>query len=137
MFVTDLLAPRDAPAKHIIAAVGSSSLEKGNAFVEKLWTNAPNQNPRPVVYADYQSVYDDKNVDIIYVGTPHSLHKQNCLDAIAAGKHVLCEKPFTINASESQEIIDAARKKGVFIMEGLLSYAVFSTVGVLSADHLA
>ena len=49
----------------------------------------------------------------------HSLHKMNCLDAISAGKHVLCEKPFTINAKETQEIIDAARAKGVFVMEGV------------------
>lgn len=118
MFVTDLLAPRSAPAKHTIAALGSSSLEKGNTFVEKLWDNAPKQ-PRPVVYADYQGVYDDDSVDIVYIGTPHSLHKANCLDAIAAGKHVLCEKPFTINAKETEEIIDMARKKGVFIMEGM------------------
>ncbi|KAJ4253985.1 hypothetical protein NW762_010386 [Fusarium torreyae] len=118
MFLTDLLAPRDAPAKHTVTAIGSSSLEKGNAFVEKLWENAPEQ-PRPQVYADYQGVYDDPNVDVVYVGTPHSLHKKNCLDAIAAGKHVLCEKPFTINEKEAQEIVDAARQKGIYIMEAV------------------
>lgn len=121
MFLTDLLVTRpNAPAKHTIAAIGSSSLEKGNAFVEKVWEKAP-EKPRPQVYADYQGVYDDPNVDVVYVGTPHSLHKKNCLDAIAAGKHVLCEKPFTINAKETREIIDAAREKGVFVMEGMFS----------------
>ncbi|TPX11445.1 uncharacterized protein E0L32_007864 [Thyridium curvatum] len=119
MFTSDLLAARpDAPARHTIAALGSSSLEKGNAFVDKVWAKTPDQ-PRPQVYADYRGVYDDPNVDVVYVGTPHSLHKQNCLDAIAAGKHVLCEKPFTINAKEAQEVVDAARKKGVFIMEAV------------------
>jgi predicted dehydrogenase len=118
MFLTDLLVTRpDARAKHTIAAIGSSSLDKGNAFVEKLWKKAP-EKPRPQVYADYQGVYDDPNVDVVYVGTPHSLHKKNCLDAIAAGKHVLCEKPFTINAKETREIMDAAKQKGVFVMEG-------------------
>lgn len=124
MFVKDLLAPRSSPsAKHTITALGSSSLEKGNAFVEKLWGGsaaAAPPPPQPVVYADYQGVYDDGSVDIVYIGTPHSLHRENCLDAIAAGKHVLCEKPFTINAREAQEVVDAARKKGVFIMEGAL-----------------
>ncbi|KFZ23888.1 hypothetical protein V502_01616 [Pseudogymnoascus sp. VKM F-4520 (FW-2644)] len=123
MFVKDLLAPRSSPpAKHTITALGSSSLEKGNAFVEKLWGEsaaAAPPPPRPVVYADYQGVYNDGSVDIVYIGTPHSLHRENCLDAIAAGKHVLCEKPFTINAREAQEVVDAARKKGVFIMEAV------------------
>ncbi|KAL1846312.1 hypothetical protein Daus18300_014295 [Diaporthe australafricana] len=101
-----------------MAALGSSSLEKGNAFVDKVWENTPDQ-PRPQVYADYHGVYNDPNVDIVYVGTPHSLHKKNCLDAIAAGKHVLCEKPFTINEKEAQEVVDAATRKGVFIMEAV------------------
>lgn len=122
MFVHDLLAARpEAPARHIVAALGSSSLEKGNAFVDKLWEKAPEQ-PRPQVYADYHGVYNDPNVDIVYVGTPHSLHQKNCLDAIAAGKHVLCEKPFTINEKEAEEVVDAARRKGVFIMEGKLTF---------------
>lgn len=119
MFVQDLLAARPgAPARHAIVALGSSSLEKGKAFVQKLWENAAEQ-PRPQVYADYQGVYNDPNVDIVYVGTPHSLHKKNCLDAIAAGKHVLCEKPFTINEKEAQEVVDAASRRGVFIMEAV------------------
>lgn len=124
MFVQDLLAARpDASAQHTIVALGSSSLEKGNAFVSKLWEKSPEQ-PRPQVYADYQGVYDDPQVDIVYVGTPHSLHKKNCLDAIAAGKHVLCEKPFTINEKEAQEVVDAARRRGVFIMEGKMSFTL-------------
>ena len=119
MFTQDLLATRpDSPASHTIAAVGSSSLEKGSAFVDKVWEKTPAQ-PRPKVYADYHGVYNDPNVDVVYVGTPHSLHKKNCLDAIAAGKHVLCEKPFTINEKEAQEVVDAARRKGVFVMEGM------------------
>ncbi|KAI3390676.1 hypothetical protein diail_8882 [Diaporthe ilicicola] len=101
-----------------MVALGSSSLEKGNAFVDKVWAKTPEQ-PRPHVYADYHGVYNDPNVDIVYVGTPHSLHKKNCLDAIAAGKHVLCEKPFTINEKEAQDIVDAAKLKGVFVMEAV------------------
>jgi dihydrodiol dehydrogenase / D-xylose 1-dehydrogenase (NADP) len=119
MFVTDILAPRpDAHAKHTIAAIGSSSLDKGNAFVDKLWSGGNESRARPSVYADYRGVYDDPSVDIVYVGTPHALHRQNCLDAIAAGKHVLCEKPLTINEREAREVAEAARAKGVFLMEG-------------------
>lgn len=120
MFVTDLLAPRPGLAKHKIVAIGSSSVQKGTAFVDKLWEKAPEQT-RPTVYPDYQGVYEDEEVDIVYIGTPHSLHKRNCLDAIAADKHVLCEKPFTINEKEAKEVARAAKAKGVFIMEGMSS----------------
>ena len=58
------------------------------------------------------------------LGTPHSVHKKNCLDAIAAGKHVLCERPFTINEKETQEVVDAVRRKGVYVMEGKLDSRV-------------
>ncbi|KAE8334984.1 hypothetical protein BDV24DRAFT_169670 [Aspergillus arachidicola] len=118
MFVTDLIAPRKDPqAIHIVTALGSSSEEKGASFVRNIWKDS--QATRPQIYDQYQSVYNDKNVDIVYIGTPHAMHKQNCLDAIEEGKSVLCEKPFTINEREAQEVIDAARAKGVFIMEAV------------------
>ncbi|KAL2821526.1 hypothetical protein BJX63DRAFT_417925 [Aspergillus granulosus] len=79
----------------------------------------PTISPVPTVYSDYQSVYNDSAVDIIYIGTPHALHKQHCLDAIAAGKHILCEKAFTINAAEAREVLAAAAEKKVFIMEAM------------------
>lgn len=117
MFVQDLLIERSDPqADHQIVAIGSSSYEKGRQFVEKVFKSDRKDLPR--VYDNYHDAYNDANVDIIYVGTPHSCHMQNCLDAIAAGKHVLCEKPFAINEKEAQIIVHAARKKGVFIMEG-------------------
>lgn len=116
-FVTDLTLPRDdASAHHIIQAIGSSSLEKGKAFVTK---HLPNTSPAPTVYGTYEGVYADPNVDIIYIGTPHAFHAQNCLDAIRRGKHVLCEKTFTLNAREAQLVFDAARQQGVFVMEAM------------------
>ncbi|CAH0022150.1 unnamed protein product [Clonostachys rhizophaga] len=112
-FVNDLVIERSNPgARHVIQAIASSSIAKGKAFAEK---HLPQQNP--TIYGSYQDCYEDANVDIIYIGTPHSLHKQNCLDAIAAGKHVLCEKAFTITAKEAREVFDAAHKKGVYVME--------------------
>ncbi|KAL3460376.1 hypothetical protein BJX64DRAFT_278565 [Aspergillus heterothallicus] len=116
-FTKDITAPRKSPrATHIIQAIGSSSLEKGNAFVSQ---HLPNISPAPTVYADYQSVYNDPAVDIIYIGTPHALHKQHCLDAITAGKHILCEKAFTLNAADAREVLAAATEKNVFIMEAM------------------
>ena len=122
MFVTDILAPRtDGVVEHVLSAVGStSSVEKSNKFIDSYWKG---NGSRPKALGSYQEVYDDAEVDIIYIATPHSLHKQNCLDAIRAGKHILCEKPFTINAREAEEVIDAAKAKGVFLMEGERSHS--------------
>lgn len=114
-FVQDLQESRaDAKANHIIQAIGSSSIHKGKSF---LATNCPDSSA--IVHGSYAELYTDPNVDCIYVATPHAFHKKNCLDAIAAKKHVLCEKPFTITAKESLEVFAAAKANGVFIMEGL------------------
>jgi predicted dehydrogenase len=113
-FVEDIALPRpESEANHIIQAIGSSSQEKGKKFVE---THLPGTSP---TIGTYEQVYADPKVDIIYIGTPHAFHKQNCLDAIKHGKHVLCEKAFTLNAAEAKEVFDAAAKKGVFVMEAM------------------
>lgn len=117
-FVTDLSLPRtDARAKHVIRAIGSSSEDKAKMFIRDF---VPLSEQSAVSsYDSYDAVYNDSAVDIVYIATPHAFHKQNCLDAISAGKHVLCEKPFTINSREATEVIEAARKAGVFVMEGM------------------
>ena len=63
-------------------------------------------------------MYNDPEVDVVYIGTPHAFHLTNALDAINAGKHVLCEKPMTINVKETDILIAAAKKNGVYLMEG-------------------
>ncbi|CAG8219740.1 unnamed protein product [Penicillium salamii] len=114
-FVGDLVLPReDKQANHIIQAIGSSSKQKAEDFIQKF---APESTA--TAYGAYESVYSDPEVDIVYIGTPHAFHKQACLAAIAQGKHVLCEKPFTLNRDEAVEVFDAARKQGVFVMEAL------------------
>lgn len=114
-FCTDLVLERpDSQANHIIQAIGSSSVEKGRDFAKR---HLPNQ--APTVYGSYKEVYADPAVDIIYIGTPHAFHKQNCLDAIKHGKHVLCEKAFALNAAEAREVLEAAKQKGVFVMEAM------------------
>ncbi|KAL8366106.1 hypothetical protein RB595_004737 [Gaeumannomyces hyphopodioides] len=121
-FVQDLVVERKGrKAKHIVQAIGSSSVEKGRAFAEKhLAGSGQQQQPAPRIYGSYDAVYQDPDVDIVYIGTPHAFHKQNCLDAIGAGKHVLCEKPFTLNAAQANDVFAAARAKGgVFVMEAM------------------
>lgn len=126
-FVTDLLVPRpNAKATHEIVAIGSSSLAKAEKFVADVITPSLSSSTSsqqgkaatPKLYDDYKGVYANADVDIVYVGTPHSLHMRNCLDAIEMGKNVLCEKPFAINAREAEEVVSAARRKGVYVMEG-------------------
>ncbi|KAF4119408.1 Oxidoreductase family, NAD-binding Rossmann fold [Geosmithia morbida] len=115
-FVTDLLMPRDdAKAKHVIQCIGASSIQKGEDFVAKHMNGAP----KPTLYGSYEEVYNDSNVDVVYIGTPHGFHKRDCLNAIAAGKNVLCEKAFTINAKEAREVLEAAKKKGVYLAEAM------------------
>jgi dihydrodiol dehydrogenase / D-xylose 1-dehydrogenase (NADP) len=123
-FAADLLLQRaSAPVRHQITALGTSSQAKGTNFVASVFSSASPSALRPKIYTSYSHVYTDPQVDIVYIGTPHSYHKEQCLAAIAAGKHVLCEKPFTINAAEAEEVIVAARAKGVFIMEGAFHFA--------------
>ncbi|KEF58393.1 uncharacterized protein A1O9_06319 [Exophiala aquamarina CBS 119918] len=115
-FVEDLLIERPgAQAEHIVQAIGCSSATKGAEFVSKY---IPSSAHQPSV-GTYEDVYSNPNVDVVYIGTPHAFHKKNCLDAIAAGKHVLCEKAFTITAKESREVCAAAKQKGVFVMEAM------------------
>lgn len=67
----------------------------------------------------YESLVQDPDVDVVYVATPNALHREHALMAIAAGKAVLCEKPFALDAAEAREIVTAARAAGVFCMEAM------------------
>ncbi len=69
------------------------------------------------VHASYDDVINDPEIDAIYNPLPNGLHAEWTLKAIAAGKHVLCEKPFTANAAEAEEVADAAEKSGLVVME--------------------
>lgn len=120
-FVSDLALQRqNAPIKHIIHAIGSSSLLKATTFIEK---NCPLSSP--IARDNYHDVYNDPNVDIVYIGTPHTCHFDNALDAINAGKNVLCEKPMTINAEQTRVLMRAAREKGVLLVEGMQSLPLY------------
>ena len=75
------------------------------------------------------------DVDVFYIATPTATHRALCLAAIAAGKHVLCEKPMTATADELLEVTEAARAKGVFAMEGM--WLRFNPVVQQTRDSLA
>lgn len=73
----------------------------------------------PKRYGSYEEVATDPEVDAIYISTIHPLHHDNMRACIEAGKPTLCEKPFTINAAQTAEMIQLARAKGVFLMEAM------------------
>jgi predicted dehydrogenase len=94
-----------------VVAVGSRSPERAERFAAEVGA--------PRVHASYEALVADPEVDVIYVASPHSEHRDHALLAIAAGKHVLVEKAFTRNAAEARTVLDAAAAAGVFAMEAM------------------
>ena len=75
----------------------------------------------PHRYASYEAMAADTDVDVVYIGTPHSRHCDDTLLYLGAGKHVLCEKPFAINHRQATRMRDAARANQLFLMEAIWS----------------
>lgn len=92
-----------------LIAVGSRSQEKADAFGAEFHA--------PHCHGSYASLVSDPDVDVIYVATPHPMHADDSQLCLAAGKAVLCEKPFTINAAQAEKVISLAREKRLFLLE--------------------
>ncbi|OGF45579.1 MAG: hypothetical protein A2452_10455 [Candidatus Firestonebacteria bacterium RIFOXYC2_FULL_39_67] len=95
-----------------LIAVGSRSEESACKFGDEFKISK--------CYGSYESLLADKDVKAVYISTPHSLHAKWAIRSAEAGKHVLCEKPVSINSAESAKIIEAARKNKVFFMEAFM-----------------
>jgi predicted dehydrogenase len=93
------------------AAVGSRHLDSAIRFADEL--DIPNR------HASYEALVADPDVDVVYVATPHPMHHANALLALHAGKPVLVEKAFTMNAAEAEELVAVARAEGLFLMEAM------------------
>lgn len=117
-FATDLTHASNGTAY----AVGSRTQESADEFAKN--------HGIPVAYATYEDLVSDPEVDAIYIGTPHPFHKDNVLLALRAGKAVLCEKPFTVNSSELEEIVAYAREQKLFLMEAMWSRYIPANVKV-------
>lgn len=74
----------------------------------------------PKVCASYEELLEDPHIQAVYIPLPNHLHREWTLRAIRAGKHVLCEKPLPLNAAEAREMVQAARNKGVVLMEAFM-----------------
>ncbi len=73
----------------------------------------------PLAFDDYAALCASRDVDAVYIGTPHSTHFAYARQALLAGKHVLCEKPLTMTAEEAEELGRLASASGVFLMEAM------------------
>ncbi len=94
-----------------LLAVGSRTQASADAFGDDFGV--------PRRYGSYEALAADPDVDILYIATPHMFHHRDALMALEAGKHVLVEKAFTMNAREAEEVIALARAKGLFAMEAM------------------
>lgn len=94
-----------------VAAVASRDLNRAKEYANRFAIKS--------AYGSYEELVKDPEVDVIYIGTPHTEHKANCELCITNGKSVLCEKPFTINQKEAEELIQLAKKHNVFLMEAM------------------
>ena len=106
LFTSDLLL-----AGHKVAAVGSRSQQTANRFAAQFGIAK--------AHGSYEALVADSEVDIVYVATPHPLHASNAIAALEAGKHVLVEKPFTMNAAEAQKVVALAERTGLVALEAM------------------
>ncbi|MCW3091804.1 MAG: gfo/Idh/MocA family oxidoreductase [Ferruginibacter sp.] len=70
-------------------------------------------------YTNYDDLLKDKEVDIVYIATPHSFHHQQAIACLQNGKAVLCEKPMSLSYRQTKEMIDTATERKLFLMEGM------------------
>lgn len=97
----------------VLTAVGSRNSDKAASF--------GSQYGAEYSYGSYTELFESNEVDVIYIATPHTSHKELSISAMNAGKHVLCEKPFGINRKDTETMIEVAEANGVFLMEALWS----------------
>jgi predicted dehydrogenase len=94
-----------------VVAVGSRHQESADRFAD--------QFDIPHRHGSYEELVTDPEVDVVYVATPHPMHHANTLLALEAGRPVLVEKAFTMNAAEAHDLVDTARSNGLFLMEAM------------------
>ncbi|MGR6974215.1 Gfo/Idh/MocA family protein [Streptomyces cynarae] len=109
-FTADLM---DLPGAQVVA-VASRSRESAENFAGRFGI--------PRAYGDWGALAADDDIDVVYVATPHSAHRAAAGLCLEAGRSVLCEKPFTLNVREAEELVALARRRGVFLMEAMWMY---------------
>lgn len=108
-----------------LAAVASRDPAKAATFAQT--------HSIPASFGQYQSLLDDPSVHAVYVSLPNSMHHEWTIKALAAGKHVLCEKPFAVNIDQAIEMFDVAQRSGKVLMEAFMYRTHPLTHAVLAA----
>ena len=93
-----------------IVMVASKDMERAKAFSEKHGIEK---------YGTYKEVYENPEVEAVYVSTTHNFHHDIIIDALNAGKHVLCEKAMVLSEKEATDVINLSREKGLLLMEAM------------------
>ena len=106
-----LIKPANESDEVVVAAVAARDVSRAQAFAAK--------HGIAQVHGSYEDLLADPNVDAVYVPLPNGLHGKWTAAALTAGKHVLCEKPFTANAAEARGIVDMAAKSDRVAMEAM------------------
>lgn len=109
-FTADLVDLPDAE----VVAVASRTEASAKAFAERFGIER--------AYGDWAALAADADIDVVYVATPHSAHRAAAGLCLEAGRNVLCEKAFTLNAREAEELVALARERGSFLMEAMWMY---------------
>ena len=124
-----------------LAAVGSRSQDSADAFAARF--------DIPRAHASYEALAADPEIDIIYVSTPHPMHRENARLALEHGKHVLVEKAFTLNRGEAEQLQALGAERGLLVMEAmwtrylphmvrvreLIAEGALGEIRAVSADH--
>ncbi|MFI2435710.1 Gfo/Idh/MocA family protein [Streptomyces sp. NPDC018693] len=109
-FTADLIDLPDAE----VVAVASRTEAGAQAFAERFGI--------PRAYGDWEALAKDPDIDVVYVATPHAAHRAAAGLCLESGRNVLCEKPFTLNVREAEELVALARREGRFLMEAMWMY---------------
>jgi predicted dehydrogenase len=105
-----------------IVAVGSRTQEAADAFAARFGI--------PAAHGSYEALWEDDDVDIVYVASPHSHHHEMTIAALDAGRHVLCEKAFAVNAAQAREMVAAAARNDRFLMEAMWTWFIPAVVDI-------
>ncbi|KXJ76828.1 hypothetical protein RP20_CCG008853 [Aedes albopictus] len=98
---------------HKVVAVAAKGLDNVQKFAELHGTAA--------FLVGYEALARDHNVDIVYIGSVNTVHYEIAIMMLDAGKHVLCDKPLCVNEGHSKALLDYAREKKLFCMEGIVA----------------
>ncbi|MBQ4482645.1 MAG: Gfo/Idh/MocA family oxidoreductase [Lachnospiraceae bacterium] len=110
--IAEIMAKTIAPLQDVESyAIGSRDIAKARAFAEK--------HGFQKAYGSYEEMLSDPVIDLVYIAVPHSHHHMWTIEALKAGKHVLCEKAFAVNEKQTREMIELSEKTGLLLAEAI------------------